>query len=145
MHSNALAGAGTGVWTEVFLHFMKRPEALAELFEQLPRTALSATGGADVSRGIRIALSSDEGLLARVNANRKRLNDETFKYYAAPGASKEEAEATWAVGFLRRNKRDWEDSCETLAGDRRAVPYLWERELAQLEAGLGQLAGPQPS
>ena len=79
-----------------------------------------------------MVLSSDKGLRERVNANRKRLNDETFKYYAAPGASKEEAQATWAVGFLRRNKQDWEDSCETLAGDRHAVPYLWEKELAQL-------------
>jgi hypothetical protein len=133
---------GTGVWTEIFLHFMKQPDALAELFEQLPRTALSATGGADISRGMRIVLSSDKGLLGRVNANRKRLNDETFKYYSAPGATKEEAEATWVVGFLRRNRQDWEESCETLAGDRHAVPYMWEKELAQLELGLEQRAEP---
>jgi hypothetical protein len=69
---------GTGVWTEIFLHFRERQEALADLFTRLPRTALSATGGADISRGIRTVLGSDLSLLERVNANRDRLNQETW-------------------------------------------------------------------
>ena len=114
------------MWTELFLHFRRNPEALRDLFRRLPRTALSATGGADISRGMRTALDSDAELLARVNANRRTLNSNTFKYYAAPGASPQEAQETWVLGFLRRNRQDWEDACATLTGDRRAVPYLWE-------------------
>ena len=57
---------GTGVWTEIFLHFRERPEALADLFTRLPRTALSATGGADISRGMRTVLGSDESLLGKL-------------------------------------------------------------------------------
>jgi hypothetical protein len=127
---------GTGVWTELFLHFRSNPGALAALFEVLPRTALSATGGADISRGMRTVLRSDEALLARVNANRRRLNDETFKYYARAGAGAAEAEATWVGGFLRANRADWEDACEALTGDRKAVRYLWEGVVAEL--GLGE-------
>ena len=29
-------------------------------------------------------------------------------------------------GFLRRNKEDWEEACEAMAGDSKAVAYLWE-------------------
>ena len=127
---------GTGVWTELFLHFRRHPEALRDLFRRLPRTALSATGGADIGRGMRTTLDSDAELLARVNANRRTLNSNTFKYYAAPGASPQEAQETWVLGFLRRNRQDWEDACATLTGDRRAVPYLWE--------GVAQELGLEP-
>ena len=61
------ASHGCGVWTELFLHFRRHPDALAALFEELPRTALSATGGSDIGRGMRTVLSSDAELLARVS------------------------------------------------------------------------------
>ena len=62
----------------------------------------------------------------RVNANRDRLNQETWQYYAPPAASLEEAQREWVGGFLRRNKEDWEEACEAMAGDSKAVAYLWE-------------------
>ena len=51
------ASHGNGVWTEIFLHYRRRPAALAKLLAVLPVTALSATTLATVSRGIQLALS----------------------------------------------------------------------------------------
>jgi hypothetical protein len=69
----------------------------------------------------------------QVNANRKRLNDNTFKYYARPGATLEEAQEAWVGGFLERNRADWEEACEAMTGERLAVPYLWEGLAQELE------------
>ena len=39
-------------------------------------------------------------------------------------------------GFLRANRADWENACEALTGDHKAVRYLWEGVVAEL--GLGE-------
>lgn len=35
--------------------------------------------------------------------------------------------------FLEQNKRDWEDYCQRLAGDPKAVPFMWQDVLEKLK------------
>ena len=140
---------GNSVWLELFLHFRARPGALRALlrFDGVPRTALSGTSNADIQRGMRAVLYSDDGLRARVNANRRRIGDETFRRYAPPGTPEGQLLDAWALGFLEQNRADWQDSCEALTGRRDAVEYLWEGELlalredAQARVGVGAARG----
>ena len=97
------ASHGCGVWTELFLHFRRHPDALASLFEELPRTALSATGGSDIGRGMRTVLSSDAELLARVSVQLRTSSLCCFS--SAYGAST--ASAAHTVPLIDRHRDAW--------------------------------------
>ena len=49
-----------------------------------------------------------------------------------------------------QNKEDWEEACETMTGDRKAVAYLWEDVATELgivweASAVGERKGEEPA
>jgi cation diffusion facilitator CzcD-associated flavoprotein CzcO len=115
-------------YLELYLHFRQRPEALQALLEQgqghdaaIPDVDIWEDTHASLSKGWWSAMESDPTLEAKMHRLRADFNTRVHGRYTV-------------LEYVEQNKRDWEEACAQLTGDAAAVPYVWEKLLAMLQA-----------
>jgi len=114
------------VWLSVYMFFRRHPEKLKELLasDAVPDVRISEGSILDSSIGLHAAVSMDEALRSKVHDLKVGIRRDMHSRYSPKGTPKAMRPMAFMAGFAKENMQYWEESCEKIAGDRHAVPYI---------------------